>query len=137
MESEAVTELAPFPAEGFACDFTDDKALTRALLEASQARISAIAGAREDITRQAYPEKFDREWLHAWRVNLARPLRARPFPGASAPKPPDPRDQLDRLLGALVTGGATMAAVVPLFLDRWNDIIIVRVVAPPFEHGTV
>ena len=38
IEGENHRELAPLPGEGFGCDFTHDRALAKALLEAAQAR---------------------------------------------------------------------------------------------------
>ena len=71
MEGEGHRELAPLPGEGFGCDFTHDAALAKALLEACQARVTAISGAREDITRQHYPGAYERERLAEWRSKLA------------------------------------------------------------------
>ena len=36
-------------------------------MEAAQARVTALAGAREDITRASYPERYDRAALDARR----------------------------------------------------------------------
>ena len=62
-----ISEIVPLPAEGFGCDFTHDGALAKALMEACQARLAAISGAREDITRRSYPRDYDREHLAEWR----------------------------------------------------------------------
>jgi ribosomal protein S12 methylthiotransferase accessory factor len=54
VEQDTPGRLLPLPAEGMACAFDPLEASRKALLEAMQARVTVIAGAREDITRQAY-----------------------------------------------------------------------------------
>ena len=71
IEGENHRELAPLPGEGFGCDFTHDRALAKALLEAAQARVTAISGTREDITRGSYPDRYERDRLAEWRKKLA------------------------------------------------------------------
>jgi ribosomal protein S12 methylthiotransferase accessory factor len=132
VETEDHREIAPMPGEGFACDFTYDRALARALMEAAQARVTALAGGREDITRASYPERYDRKYLdarrHAFRSSseaVALPLdRDEPISGAAA---------LNALLGALKAAGAHAALVVQLYSGNNPDIEIVRLVAPPLR----
>jgi ribosomal protein S12 methylthiotransferase accessory factor len=133
MEAAKGVELVPLPAEGFGCDFTHDKALARALLEACQARAAAISGAREDITRRAYPEVFDREHLADWRDFLIRPG------GAVHPEAPHKerlswQARLEAVLTGFADAGAKAAAVVPLFVDEDARIFVVRLVAPPLRQ---
>ena len=80
IEGENHRELAPLPGEGFGCDFTHDRALAKALLEAAQARVTAISGTREDITRSSYPDRYERDRLADWRGNLASPRRTLALP---------------------------------------------------------
>jgi ribosomal protein S12 methylthiotransferase accessory factor len=54
VERDTPSRLLPFPADGMACALDPLEAAHRALLEALQARVTVIAGAREDITRHAY-----------------------------------------------------------------------------------
>jgi ribosomal protein S12 methylthiotransferase accessory factor len=133
MEDDADQELVPLPAEGFGCDFTHDGALARALLEACQARLAAISGAREDITRRSYPRDYDREHLAEWRRYLASPTRSTCLPEDDGPKPVGAA-ALDTLLEGLEAAGAKAAIVVPLFRDEVG-IHVIRVVAPPLRHG--
>ncbi|WP_433017708.1 YcaO-like family protein [Kribbella sp. CA-294648] len=46
----------PFVFDGFGCHFDSDVAMTRALTEAAQSRLTAIAGARDDLPRTMYRE---------------------------------------------------------------------------------
>ena len=58
---------ADLQAELFAC-------VQRGDLEAAQARVTALAGAREDITRASYPERYDRAELEARRHSFTSPV---------------------------------------------------------------
>jgi ribosomal protein S12 methylthiotransferase accessory factor len=130
MEDEARSELVPLPAEGSACGLTHDDALAKALLEACQTRLTAISGAREDITRQAYPQNHNREHLAQWRHRLRMPGAVKLADGS----PQIQEDQLKRILAALKLTAAQAAIVVPLFSDDRTGIQVVRVVAPPLRH---
>jgi len=134
LEQDGNNELAPLPAEGFGCAFTHDEALLKALLEACQARLTAIAGAREDITRYHYPRDYDREHLAEWKQQLARPARTEPFPDTHVSCPTG-LAALDELLAALRAAGAGACLIVPLFIDEEAGIHVIRMVAPPLQHG--
>lgn len=132
IEMEGHREIAPMPGEGFACDFTHDRALARALMEAAQARVTALAGAREDITRASYPERYDREYLDARRKSflsasepIALPVK-RDYPASGTAA-------LGAVLDALRSAGALAALVVPLHSGRNPDLDVVRLVAPPLR----
>ena len=137
MEDGRGDELAPLPAEGFGCDVTESGALLRAVLEACQARLTAIAAAREDLSADRYAPGLDRDRLARWRVVLS---------GAGAAIPPDPESSGDRLaaaLRALGELGARRVMAVPLAQDPGLPLAVVRVVAPPLhtdpregQHGS-
>jgi ribosomal protein S12 methylthiotransferase accessory factor len=134
VEGDGRRELAPLPGEGSGCDFTHDAALSKALLEAYQARVTAIAGAREDITRRHYPERHDRERLTEWRRKLSSPGGSASVPREEA-GPADNSIALERLLRALDKAGAKAAVVVPLFAADEPPLHVLRLVAPPLRHG--
>jgi ribosomal protein S12 methylthiotransferase accessory factor len=129
MESDETEELAPLPAEGFGCALTDDDALAKALLEACQARLTAISGAREDVTREVYPTSYDRPRLAEWRLFLARPQPPRRLPD---PEKRDDAPPLRRVVSALEAAGARAVIVVPLYSEP-AGLHVVRVVAPPLR----
>jgi ribosomal protein S12 methylthiotransferase accessory factor len=133
MEGPGIEELAPLPAEGSCCSLSHDAALHGALLEACQARVGAISGARDDITRLRYPETYDRAHLSAWRNGFTArgSMRFRP----DDEEPILAADGLDAVVGALRATGAEAAIVVPLFRSQAPDLQIVRMVAPPLRHG--
>ena len=57
-EESGATYLS-YPADGSAAAFDPAAALYHAVLEAAQCRLAAISGARDDITRAAYPKYPD------------------------------------------------------------------------------
>jgi len=110
-------------------------ALSRALTEAAQSRLTAIAGSRDDQPRSAYAVGNDAATLRAHRADLIRTVT-----GATRPHDvtastihdtfdDDLRDLLDRLTGAGVE------QVIAVDLSRPElGIDVVRVVAPGLEH---
>ncbi|TCN30185.1 YcaO-like family protein [Sinorhizobium americanum] len=128
MESAQRPPLAPWPAEGFGCDWTHDRALTKALLEACQSRLGVISAAREDISGHLYGHQSAKE-MAAWRRQLA--IRGRPYPSAdrSAWNTVSAQTPLD----ALRLAGAKAAVVVVLFSDESIPLFVARIVTPPLE----
>ena len=134
IETEGHREIAPMPGEGFACDFTHDARSCEGADGGGQARVTAIAGAREDITRRAYPERYDRERLAAWRRQLASPPRTQPASRRRDEPPPGPlRSRRPRWRSkSRRAGGARRAALQP----ARPALEVVRLVAPPLASGS-
>jgi ribosomal protein S12 methylthiotransferase accessory factor len=128
MESELQAPLAPWPAEGFGCDRTHDRALAKALLEACQSRLGIISAAREDITGHIYHYQGTRK-LSAWRRQLA--VSASLYPAAAESEAKTDPSALP--LEALRRAGARAVIVVALFSDESIPLHVVRVVTPPLE----
>jgi ribosomal protein S12 methylthiotransferase accessory factor len=126
MQGQGARNLAPLPAEGFGCDTTEDAALAKALLEACQSRLTAIAGAREDLTADFYGDGLDRDRLAAWRRQLGAG-------GASMPADAAGGRGLERIVAALEAAGARAAIAVPLVVEPMIPLFVVRVVAPPLR----
>lgn len=127
MEDASKAPFAPLPAEGFGCDFSHDRALTSALLEACQSRLGVISAAREDIRTElyGYPDAAE---LAAWRSQLAR--------GGNSyveERPPTNDQSIRAIIEALKLAGATAAILVVLHSDDRIPLHVVRVVAPPLE----
>jgi ribosomal protein S12 methylthiotransferase accessory factor len=129
MPAQGRPDLAPLPAEGFGCDTSHDAALAKALLEACQARLTAIAGAREDVTANLYREGMDRAWLADWRKQLD--AKGAPLPVDNPVS--EAESELDRIIEAMRAAGARAALAVPLFIDMTIPLAVVRMVAPPLR----
>jgi ribosomal protein S12 methylthiotransferase accessory factor len=132
MEADEDRELAPLPADGFGCDFTHDRALAKALLEACQARVGAVAGAREDIPRRLYSAASERDDLAEWRALLATGQGKRPMPRDSGGPG---SGTWSRIQAALLAEGAQGIVVVPLYRSTDPPVEVLRVVAPGLRHG--
>ena len=128
MEADDATELAPLPAEGSACRLDEDSGLAAALLEACQARLAAISGAREDLTRNLYPTAYDRAELADWRSQLSQAGGLSFASGHSGASP-----GIGGLVEALREAGAQAFVVVPLLFDHDLDVTVVRAIAPPLR----
>lgn len=71
-------DLNPSPAaEGSGCHPNAEVALCRALAEAAQSRLTAIAGSRDDFTMQRYDAFQSQESLAAWRARASQPVTRR------------------------------------------------------------
>jgi ribosomal protein S12 methylthiotransferase accessory factor len=134
LESAGRREMAPMPGLGFGCDFTADRALAKALMEAAQARVTAIAGAREDLTRAWYPERHQRAELSEWRRGLSSPRQAIALPTGDD-EPSSGEAALETVLRAMQASGAKAAVVVPLFSQADPPIEVVRFVGPPLRES--
>ncbi|WP_425040988.1 YcaO-like family protein [Primorskyibacter sp. S187A] len=78
MERPGASAL-PLPASGFAARFEPGAAVSAALLEALQARLAVISGAREDITQPFYqhayaPDVLNAEWARHGPDPFAQPM---------------------------------------------------------------
>ena len=127
----------PLPVEGFGCHFRSEMALQRALLEACQARLTAISGAREDITRDQYPKHHDEPALDRWRARLKNPNRSLNFASCSSMTPRDWREAVSALRNAFEAAGATSCVVVPLMNDEQTSIAVLRLLAPPLRPASM
>ena len=123
----------PLPSEGFRCDWTHEGALIRAVLEAYQARATAISGAREDVTRLHYPDFHDRPHLAEWRQAVVVPLASSHLSLGTAPFRSFGRGPVGSGSRQPAPGGASAAAVVRFLSSSENEVPVVRLVAPPLR----
>ncbi|HXW77468.1 MAG TPA: YcaO-like family protein, partial [Candidatus Eremiobacteraceae bacterium] len=132
-----------FINEGTGCHLDREVALSRALAEAAQSRLTLIHGARDDV-RQAY-DRFA-GWSAARKRRFAEKVlaaaRGSPPPMAFQ-RVPDDRgacasfdNAIAAVLERLRRAGAPNAFVVPL-ADVDASIQVVRVVVPLLEHFAV
>lgn len=118
----------PLPANGFACRSTLSEAITGALLEAVQTRVSVIAASRDDLTRAFYPRYPDKNQLAFDRDRL------RQTPGDPETVIADTRSMISGA-GSWFQGLANSFAVqslnpvcVPVFFDPQIPLFVVRIV---------
>lgn len=116
------------PALGYGCRADQEGALNAAILEAVQARLAAISGSREDITRSQYPPAVKRgtanELLDRLRIG---DLEMQHF---------EEHDRVFRQPGevylrALQALGAQAVFAIPVYADISSGLCVIRVIAPP------
>jgi ribosomal protein S12 methylthiotransferase accessory factor len=127
-------EIAPLPSVGFGSDLSPETALTKALLESAQARLSAISGAREDINRTIYESSKDRKVLDAWRERVSAPSRTKVFSQGLEINSFCLNDALSIVMESIALAGARAIMLVPLYVDFRKQLHVVRMVAPALAH---
>lgn len=122
---------------GYGSDATMGGAAVRAVLEACQARVTAIAGARDDIGADRYRPIADGDPGRQGRL-------ARLTGGPIADDPPPPVDpafptglweRIDRIVALLAAHGLRQAVAVPLTTAD-QPIQVCRTIVPGLEVGT-
>lgn len=120
---------------GYGADAGFGPAAVRALTEACQARVTAIAGARDDIGADRYRAV---EAGDAARTERLAALAAAPAPDVPRPEAAAPAatlwDAVDGLVARLVGRGIRQAVVVPMTPPDF-PFAVVRVIVPGLEVG--
>lgn len=127
-------ELDATPAAaGMGCHPARAVALLRALTEAAQSRLTAIAGSRDDQLRSAYARSGDLDELRAHRAALAAQPGVRSFRDVPDLAADTVDADVEETLGRLRKAGLEQAVVVDLRLDGIG-LDVARVVVPGLEH---
>ncbi len=129
--------LIPFPAEGSAASLDPAAAACRAIQEAAQSRLAAISGAREDITRLAYPRYPDWAMIEAHRKLLKEGPRPIDF-SVLAPPPEAGANWLELLIAQASADGLASLLVKHLDTHPFAGLSAVKVLAPellPLSEG--
>lgn len=124
------TALLHLPAEGSAAALDPAAAIIHAINEAAQARLAAISGARDDVTRASYPKYPDWQMIAAHRRLITEGPRNIDFAALSADVPRDNQATLPELLARLEASGMGNLLVVGLDTGPCEELSAVRVVVP-------
>jgi len=119
------------PLKGVGCHPTREVALLRALTEAAQARLTLIAGSRDDVGRPRYAEARDEQLIRSRQAMLEQ-LGRRHFEEAPTESNQDVADDVASVLRKLARVGIEHALVVDLGKPLFN-IPVARVVVPGLE----
>ena len=120
------------PAMGMGCHAARDVALSRALTEAAQSRLTFIAGARDDMPRSEYERHLDPARHARWKASITEGAGRRDF--AAVPSlagrtiEEDLAAQLDRLRAVGIEEAVAVDLTKPEF-----GIAVVRMVVPGLE----
>jgi YcaO-like protein with predicted kinase domain len=127
----------PQRASGYGCHPVVTVALSRAITEAIQSRLTHISGVRDDVTWERYRNDIactDRSNLVAFE-KMAKMQPALSFQDIPAPRPPASLDaMLEQMLDKLAAVALTQAIVVDL-PSRLDDFAFVFVCVPGLEFA--
>lgn len=124
-----------YAAGGMGCHPNPGVALSRALTEAAQSRLTYISGSRDDATHEAYERGQDPTVLERWARELSEvPHDARSFEDIPATNHQTHAEQISWLLACLRDVGLTEAVAVDLSLPDFA-LPVVRVIVPGLEHA--
>jgi YcaO-like protein with predicted kinase domain len=119
------------PVEGMGCHPVREVALLRALTEAAQARLTLIAGSRDDNGRARYGRAREGALIESARERLLAP-GTRAFAAAPTFESDTLEEDVARILSGLTGAGLTQAVVVDLTKPELG-IPVVRVIVPGLE----
>jgi ribosomal protein S12 methylthiotransferase accessory factor len=131
MELESGFGGAARSAVGQGCHLMPEIALSRALTEAAQARLTVISGARDDLGEEEYAAPDD-EMQALRRALLVEGAAPRPFRAAPAFLADDLRDDAAHVLARLAAVGIDEVFACDLTRPGF-DIPVMRVVIPGLE----
>jgi ribosomal protein S12 methylthiotransferase accessory factor len=121
------------PADGSAASPDPASAIVHAIHEAAQARLAAISGARDDITRASYPKYPDRAMIEAHRRLLADgpcPIGLRAVAEQATDLHAGTREAL---LATLARDGISSVLLARIDTAPLSALSVVRIVIPQLE----
>jgi YcaO-like protein with predicted kinase domain len=121
-----------YPTAGMGCHPTRSVALSRALSEAAQSRLTVIAGSRDDVTRAEYERYRHPDALAQIRTRLASASGRRSFGSVPSVEHDTVGGDVLHTLAALRRSGIEQVVVVDLTRPEFG-ISVVRVVVPGLE----
>jgi ribosomal protein S12 methylthiotransferase accessory factor len=136
MEPAGDRSVMPLPAIGEGCHPRRVVALLRAVTEAAQARLSAIAGVRDDIGPDMYGRCDDPASLDAWWRELCANTGRRRFDAVPDWRFEAPGDEIAHLLGQLNRAALAQAILVDLTPPEIDAVAVIRIIVPGLEALT-
>ena len=133
MERPGEGTALPQPASGEGCDPDRRVALIRAVTEAAQARLSMVAGVRDDLPPDMYGQVDDAETLAQWWQFLVEGRGRRRFDQVADHVCRSAREEIEFLLARLREVGLPPAIAVDLTPEGMDTISVMRVVVPGLE----
>ncbi|MEM7428117.1 MAG: YcaO-like family protein [Pseudomonadota bacterium] len=125
MEDGSRERLLARPSVGAGCHPVREVALSRALTEAAQERLTLITGSRDDLQRDYYGEMSLQHVFDA--------AGDRDFMSVPTRCCPSAEDDVDWLLGQLKSVGVEQVVTVDLSQEVFRQIAVARVVIPKLE----
>lgn len=132
IEGDAGLENTIRPAMGSGTHTTREVALSRALTEAAQSRLTFISGARDDMPRDEYAAHLSPDLRERWRREAGERRPGRDFTHCPTTPTATLTADLDHQLGRLRAVGITEVVAVDLTRPEFG-IPVVRVIVPGLE----
>ncbi|MGF7175013.1 YcaO-like family protein [Azospirillum doebereinerae] len=132
VEREDLPQQSVRPASGMGCHVAREIALSRALTEAAQSRLTFIAGARDDMPRAEYDRHLDPARHAQWKARITAGAGRRNFAGCPTSFAPTIEADLEHQLARLRACGIDEAVMVDLTKPEFG-IPVVRMVVPGLE----
>lgn len=120
------------PASGMGCHPCREVALSRALTEAAQSRLTFISGARDDLWRSDYDSFLDPETHKIWLSYMEANWEGRPFDGIASHRGETFEDDIAWELDRLRAVGIDQVVAVDLTKPEFG-IPVVRMIIPGLE----
>ena len=120
------------PSTGTGCHPCREIALSRALTEAAQARLTVIAGSRDDLPRERYDDAADLTRLHRRRERVLGGIPRRSFRDAPTFMSESIGEDVAWQKEQLIAAGIRSVLVVDLTKPEF-DIPVARVIVPELE----
>lgn len=120
------------PASGMGCHPTAEIAMSRALTEAAQSRLTFISGARDDLWRSDYDSFLDPETHKIWLSYMEKSWEGRPFDKIMSHRGETFEDDIAWQLDRLRAVGVNQAVAVDLTKPEFG-IPVVRMIIPGLE----
>lgn len=133
MERTGGPGVLALPADGHGCHFDRSIALSRALTEAAQARVTAICGLREDIGPDMYGRYDDPEMLDAWRRVVTSMEAARRFTDVPTYESDTVSGDVTHALSRLRAIGVDQVLSIELATAACGPFAVARIVVPGLE----
>jgi ribosomal protein S12 methylthiotransferase accessory factor len=131
MESEAMQDsLLPYQSDGSAASLDVAATIGHAIYEAAQTRLAAISGARDDMTRAAFPKYPNWDRIRAHRRLLRNGPCSVDFRALVDASDAAGGNELDRLLSLLRKAGVPNVFLTQIDTASVSDLRVVRLVIP-------
>lgn len=133
MDRDDAGATANLLAEGYGCHPSREVALLRAITEAAQSRLAAIAGSRDDIGPAVYEPVEHHSMLRAWRRYLSEVSGNRDYTKAPHIDFAMTGLELNAVVGRLSDAGLHEVLVVDVSAFPTDICSVVRVIVPGLE----
>jgi ribosomal protein S12 methylthiotransferase accessory factor len=120
---------------GAGCHLDRTIALCRALTEAAQSRLTAIAGSRDDLGRQRYRETQSAHALNVFRTYAHNNAGQKPYDSIPNTTTESVTEALDLVVTRLAQAGLTQVLTVDLSRPEM-PVCVVRTIVPGLEGPT-